>query len=352
MFWQEFAFNRFHKGNGLAWLQGVESPSGRPTAYYNIDPRKAVPEFQDGDLFIKIEGTLPHGKEIGTRPYREFLHVPNDIGTKTDLGFMWGEPVYEFAREAIGLGLASEEIVGNFIKKEGFLHRYFTTDKPLTREQRQILQESLKDYRPGGVRADQMPLLDAGLKIDGKALSISDIEPDELRKFMVEEGARFHIFPALFKLGHHERSNFANAFQASVEFRDTTAIPDILPIISECNYKLLRRREFEQDSHFIHFETKGLLQSDPQQRAEFHQTMANIGALSPNEALNIEDMDTAGPAGDQRFIMSNMIPLELVQEYWQSIINRAVSGMTPERAQELLNGKHAENGRLSAAEST
>lgn len=347
MFWLEFSFNRFHRGNGLAWLEGVEGPNGRPVAYYNLDPRRAVPDFQDGDLFIKYEGKTPHGVELGTRPYREFIHVPNDIGVQTDNGFLWGEGTYKYAREAIGLGLASEEIIGNFIKKEGFLHRYFATDKPLTREQREIIQESLKDYRPGGSRSGQMPLLDAGLSIEGKPLSIADIEPDELRKFMVEESARFHTFPALFKLGHHERSNFANAFQASVEFRDTTAIPDILPIIAECNYKLLTPRQFSSDSHFIHFETKGLLQSDPEQRANFHQTMANIGALSPNEALNIEDMDTAGPEGDQRFIMNNMIPLDLVKQYWETIINRATENMTPQGAQELIHANYAQNGGLS-----
>lgn len=341
-FWSEFVFN-IRRGNGLAWLEGRDRPGGRPTAYWNLNPDKAYPDVIDGDLFIKYEGKTPHGIEIGTRPYREFLHVPNDIGlTKDDLGFIWGRSSYSFAREAIGLNLQTEASLALYLKESGLIHKILTTDKTLTKEQRHVLRQSLKKMQAGHSMEGQIHLLDSGLKIEGVHIPLADISPSEVRNFGIEEAARFQTFPALFKIGHHHRANFANAYQASVEFKEMIGT-FLKPIEAELNYKLLTPSQFEQESHFFHFETKGLLQADPVQRAQFYTAMKNIGAMTPNMALDIEDMDTMGKEGDIATTQVQNIPLDLLREYWQSMIQKS-SEMTPREAAETIlkatNGIH------------
>lgn len=337
-FWAEFVFN-IRRGNGLALLD--RNQTGRPTAYWNLNPERATPDIQDGDLFIKYDGKAPNGRMVGTRPYRDFIHVPNDIGlTQDEIGFVWGRPTYEFSKETIGLNLALERSLALFLKEQGILKKWLSSPNPLTAEQRKVLAASLKKYTERhGAKEGGLPLFDNGLEIKGLNIPLGEISPSEVRSFGIEEGARFQTFPALFKLGHHERANFANAFQASIEFRDMIGT-FLKPIEAECNYKLLTPSEFESDSHFFHFETKGLLQADPQQRAALYQVLNGIGALTPNMALDIEDMDQMGPEGDIATTQVQNIPLELIVEYWQSQIQGRGDGMQPRNILKKTNGVH------------
>ena len=339
-FWLQFAMNRIHKGNGVAWLEGKNSFKGRPTSYHLLDPDPAYTQldFQDGDPFIRYNGKLPDGRKLdGWRPYDEFLHVPSDLCDSgiSDNNVVWGKGLYHYAKETIGLGLAAEGMTAEYISKNGFLSKYFKHPTMLTVDDRKTIVDHLKSYGPGQKNHKNIPMFDGGMELVESKMNIQDVEPDRLRRFSVEESARFNSFPSLFKLGHQDNSNYANSYQSSIEFRDTTVIPDIAPIQAECDQKLLKPSEYQNGETWTLFDTNGLLQADPDMRSKFMASLNRMGALTANAALKLEGLETLGPEGDIPTTQVQNIPLKLLEKYWEAIIEKALE-VQPAEAKEIL----------------
>lgn len=341
-FWKEFSFNRKHRGNGTAFLEGVDSRSGRPTAYWNMNPRMIEVDFQSGDAMWRYDQKLPDGRRIeGWRPWRELLHVPNDVGITGHMGAIWGQPTMNFAKDAIQLDLIAERSTANYLKKQGIIKDYVMHPKDLTRQQRIEIAESIKEYAPGGKREHQKPLFHGGMKMEALGINLDDVDLDGVRTMSIENEARFNIFPALFKIAHHDRSNFANAYQAAIEFVTVSMLPITQAYQEELDYKILKPSQ--QDSHFVNFEYKTLLQAEPEKQAEFLRSVFNMGGATPNTVAQLLDMPTLGDSGDETYIMNNMIPTRLVEEYWQTMINKA-GKLSPQKAADIINEVIKPNG--------
>lgn len=343
VFWKEFTFNRKHRGNGTAYLEGVDTRLGRPTAYWNLDPRYIDLDYQGSDLMWRYSQKMPYGKYLeGWRSYRELLHVPNDIGVDGPMGSIWGQPTIKFADDAIQLDLIAERSTSAYLRKNGIIKDYFSHPKDLNKAQRNDIAESLKEYGPGEKREGQRPLLHGGMDLKALNVNLNDIDLDKIRTLSIENEARFNTFPSLFKIAHHDRSNFANAYQAAIEFVTTSMLPITQPYQEELDYKILRMSE--EDTHFVNFEYKTLLQAEPEKQAEFLRSIFNMGGVTPNTVASLLDMPTLGESGDQTYVMNNMIPTELVEEYWKTMIQKATQ-VTPSRAAQIIeetlsNGVH------------
>jgi HK97 family phage portal protein len=334
-FWKEFSFNRKHRGNGTAWLEGVDTRAGRPIAYWNLNPNKVEIDFQGTDLMWRYLDKLPDKRKVeGWRHYRELLHVPNDVGVFGSMGGLWGQPTINFAAESIQLDLLAERSTSSYLKNNGIVRQYFKHPMNLTKEQRSQLAAQLKEYGTGGARENQKPLLDGGMSLESVNANLADVDMDSLRRLSLETEARFNTFPALFKIAHHDRSNFANAYQAAIEFVTVSMLPITQAYQEELDYKVLRSSE--EDTHFVNFEYKTLLQAEPDKQAEFLRSVFNMGGVKPNTIAELLDMPTMGDSGEETYIMNNMIPTRLVDEYWRSIMNKA-GQMTPERAASIIN---------------
>ena len=49
---------------------------------------------------------------------------------------------------------------------------------------------------------------------------------------------------------------------------------------------------------------------DPDTRANWYKSLRELGAISPNEIRQLEDLDNLGPDGDLYLVPVNMQPLE------------------------------------------
>lgn len=321
-FWREFSDNKKVWGNGLAYMDR-DITSGRPKAYYNLQPRLAKPVFVDGELFIYYDHELPNGIRLKDKsiPYSDVIHVPNFPG-RTTMGGIWGASQLSVARDSMSLGKAGESAAASYFKNGGLFDKYLSTDLALNATQREIVKESLKAYQ-GAKNAGKMPLLDMGITVEGLNMPLGDFDLINSRKFSVEEIARFFTFSALHKIGHLDKMSFNNIYQMSIEFVQTTMIPETKPIEEELSRKILRPAEIAGDTHYINWEYKGLLQSDPAKRADLLRMFFESG-MPPNQILKIEDQDPIGPEGDIGFVMTNRMPLKQSPEYWESMIAKNI----------------------------
>lgn len=335
-FWKEFQENKKNWGNGIAYIDR-EQYTGRPKAYINMMPQLCKPGFSNGELFIKYDGKLPDGRRFEEPiPYKDVIHVPN-FGAKynDEIGAIWGRSQISVANESLSIGKNSETALNSFLTKGGLFDKFLNTEQVLTTEQRKVLKESLKELR-GAVKAGLMPIFDAGLEIKGLPMPFKDFAFLSANEFNVEEIARFFTFSALHKLGHLGKMSFNNIYQMSIEFVQTTMLPESKPIEDELAYKVLRPDEYRQGTHFVNWEWKGLLQADPDKRKELLQMLWGMG-VPTNEILKIEDMNPIGPVGDKSFIQSGFMPADKSDAYWDSQIyrNNRQSSSKP-----VLNGVH------------
>ena len=344
-FFLQFAINRINKGNGVAWLEGMKSFRGRPTAWHLMNPKQSYLYFENGDPFIVYDGKFPNGKKLdGARPYHEFIHVANDLKHDNDSqSSLWGRGLFEVAGESIGLGLGAEKMTGEYIQKNGFLSKYFQHPERLSEEDRDTLADSLMEYAPGGRRQDEIPLFDSNMALVESKLNLAEIEPNVMRRFAVEESARYHMFPSLFKLGHQDNSNYANSYQSGIEHKETTVDPDISPVMQELDVKIMKPSEVKDPEIYVHFETKGFLNADPEMRGKFYKAIG----LTINRALKIEDMPTYGPEGDVLTTQVQNIPVELLHDYWTKLIQKIDSDMTADEATKFFQTLIATNNGQS-----
>jgi len=320
-FWKEFEENKKNWGNGLALIKR-EPHRGRPIEYINLRPRYAKPAFSNGELFIEYKEKLPNGELIpnGVIPYRDVIHVPNFGAYYNDeLGCIWGKSQISVAKTTLGIAKNSEVALESFLTNGGLFDKFLTTDLVLTKEQREVLKESIKGIR-GAAKAGKMGVFDAGLEIKGLPMPFKDFAFLSANEFNVEEIARFFTFSALHKLGHLGKMSFNNIYQMSIEFVQTTMIPESKPIEEELAYKVLRPEEYEK-THYVNWEWKGLLQADPEKRKELLQMFWGMG-VPANELMKIEDMNPIGPAGDQSYVQSAFMPADLSHDYWKSQISK------------------------------
>jgi HK97 family phage portal protein len=307
-FWKRFTYNKKNFGNGIAWIE--RNPrTARPVGYYNLDPRLCDVKFVEGEPFVHFKGKIFDGREI-TEPirYDDVLHVPNSPD-------FWGRSVLDIAKNSIGLGLSAEKVSAKYFRDSGFIARYLSVPVGLNADQRKILNDSIRKYMDNPWL---MPVLDNGITMESLSMNIKDFEFLATRKFSVEEIARFFTFSALHKLGHLDRMSFNNIVEMAIEFRQTTLMPETTPIELELDRKIFKTSEFESGEYFVKYEYKTLMQGDPVQMAEFLRTLFNMASITPNTVMEHLDMDNLGPEGDKRYIMNNMIPVDMVDEYWQN----------------------------------
>lgn len=157
-------------------------------------------------------------------------------------------------------------------------------------------------------------VLDLGMEYQPIAMSNSDAQFVENKAVTIADISRFFGVP-LYKLGEGKQSYSSNE-QNSIEFCVNTIQPIVTQMEFEETDKLLtisdRRRGLE-----VRHNMMALLRGDTSSRGTWYRTMREIGALSVNDILALEDMPPV-PGGDTRYSSLNYIPLEDFRELSRS----------------------------------
>jgi hypothetical protein len=77
----------------------------------------------------------------------------------------------------------------------------------------------------------------------------------------------------------------------------------LVNIEQELNKKLLPEKD--QSKYYLKFRTAELLRADANSRSDYYRKMFEVGALSPNEIRNMEDMNKI-ENGDEHFVPLNL----------------------------------------------
>lgn len=231
------------------------------------------------------------------------MHV-RGFGSNGIIGY---SPI-QLARNAIGLGMATEEFGSRFFsngaRPTGILeHPGQLSDKAYDR-----LKSSFEGRHTGLENAHRLAILEEGLKYTQIGIPPEDAQFLETRKFQVSEIARiFRIPPHM--LADLDRATFSNIEHMSIEFVTFSLMPWLVRWEQEIKRSLLTPAERQR--YFAEHLVSGLLRGDLQSRYQAYAMGRQNGWLSANDIREMENMNPV-EGGGVYLVPLNMVPADQV----------------------------------------
>lgn len=246
-----------------------------------LDPSCVTPKL-NSQWEPEYQVTFPNGKSE-TLTQQEIWHVR--IFT---LDGLVGLSPIAYARQAIGLGLATEEhgsrLFGNGAVTSGVLQ----TDQYLKDDAYERLKSDFGERHQGLANAHKPMILEMGLKWQQISLSAEDAQFLETRKFQLEEICRIFRVP-LHMVQNTDRATFNNIENLGIGFINYSLVPYLIRIEQRINAGLVKASK--QGAFYAKFNTGALLRGDMKSRFEAYSTGINWGIYSPNECRELEELN-------------------------------------------------------------
>ena len=285
-------------GNAYAEIQW--DTRGNLAALWPIHASRVDPMIEEdtGELWYKVRNNNSPPSYI---PSQDMLHFPSII---SDDGII-GKGVVRHAREAIGMGLATERYGASWFGKGGVPRVVITHPQKMSEIARTNFRSEWKDIY-GGPDGEKVALLQEGATASPLNINNDDSQFLETRQFNIEEIARWYGVPP-HMIQHLLRATFNNIEQLGIEFVKYSLMPWLVIWEQELTSKLLT--EEEQKTMFFRFNVTELLRGDAASRASFWNTLINTGVACRNEARIAEDMNPV-EGGDTFLAQGAMFALD------------------------------------------
>ncbi len=225
--------------------------------------------------------------------------------------------------EAIGVAMATEQHAGSFFKNGAVSNMAIKSPKAVSKEKAEYLREQWQRTFGGVKNHYKTLLLEDGMEPHAFSLA------PEATQLIDQRGMNARIVSAQLyrvpshKIGDKEASTYDNVEQEELAFAKGTMLVWVLRWEKAIYRQLLTPKEREK--YRPRFNMMGLLRGDSQARAAFYQVLFNIGALSPNDIRELEDLNPIN-GGDQYFVpANNLVPLDKMAEWAQAQIDKLKS---------------------------
>ena len=308
---------------GNAYAQISFDRAGRRRALWPLRPdRMTVLRDEDGERVYRYESA--EGPEFFG--WREIMHVR---GGSLD-GAVGYSPV-SLVRRTFELKQRMDEYGAAFWENDARPGMVLKHPKALSEKARSNILTSWEDRHRGPAKTNRPALLEEGLDVVSVGIPQTDAQFLESQKFTRSEiAAIFRVPPHM--IGDLERATFSNIEEQAQEFVDYTLAPWIVNWQQAIKRDLLD--EWEQDRYYAHFAVQALLRGKHTDRAQFYHIMQQVGAMSPNDIREYEDLNPID-GGDVYLVPLNMQNVEMAGETPPSadpIPNRDISDQGAEPA--------------------
>ncbi len=299
-FWEALYGHAITWGNAFAEIQW-DMGTGMPIALWPLRPDRMKVGREPDTKELVYAYQLPDGTTVKQPRYRVW-HMPG-------FGFdgLIGYDTVSLAREAIGMALAMEEFGARFFGNGASPGGVLEHPNKLGKEALENLRNSWAEMHQGLSNQHRIAILEEGMKYQQVGIPPENAQFLESRKFQKGEIATLlHIPPHM--IGDMERATFSNIEQQALEYLKYTIKPWTTRGEQTCHRKLLVASE--KQIYFVEYLLDDLLQADSTARAAFYRELFYLGALSPNDIRDKENMNPIpDEGGDAYYIQQNMLPM-------------------------------------------
>jgi HK97 family phage portal protein len=264
-----------------------------------------------GDMeLVRVGGELKYkythdGREV-IRSRDQIFHIPG-------YGFngLWGRSMVAMAREAIGMGISMEQFGSKYFSEGTHPSGVLEMERVLGENRDEFLKAIQKGYAGLG-KSHKIMVLENGMTYKPLTVPLEDAQFLESRQFQKTEiCGMYHVPPHKIAI-HGQNSNYNNLEQENASYVDSCLMHWIVRWESAISQQLLTPAE-RKAGLFFEFQVQGLLRGDSAARAEYYNKLFQVGAMSPNKILALENENPV-EGGDQHFVMLNMIPLDKARQ--------------------------------------
>ena len=299
MLFKSQGFNQqINGGNAYAEIQW--DTRGNLAALWPIHHTRVDPLINqdDGELWYKVRNNNAEPTYLQSK---EVLHFPSMM---SDDGIV-GKGVVRHAREAIGMGLATERYGASWFGKGGVPRVVITHPNKMSDTARTNFRSEWKDIY-GGPDGEKVALLQEGATASPLNINNEDSQFLETRQFNIEEIARWYGVPP-HMLQHLLRATFNNIEQLGIDFVTYSLMQWLTIWEQELSKKLLT--EEEQKTMCFLFDDHALMRGDSASRAAFWNTLISTGIACRNEARMAEGLNPV-EGGDTFLAQGAMFALD------------------------------------------
>lgn len=277
-FWRLTYVHRLLWGNFFG--EKVKDGAGRYKHLIPLDPsRVKVGRASDGTKVFQV--MRGDGATVAATT-DEVFHLPG-------LGYdgLAGLSPIQLAAQAIGLSLAAERHGSRFFGAGTNLSGILTTDQRLTSEQADIIKARWKAKMSGPNAAHDIAVLDSGASFSPVSIPNTDAQFVESRGFQTNELCRWYGVPPHMVGDVTKSTSWGSGIeQQGIGFVVYTLRPDwLVPTEQRVTKELL-----QDPKVYARYNVEGLLRGDSTARANFYNTMRNIGVYSVNEIREFEKL--------------------------------------------------------------
>ena len=282
-------------GNAYALIDFDDYTEPKAIWLMRPDRTKLMRDYETRQLYFNytpMDGSLPVKV-----PYYRVLHVPG-------LGFdgLTGYSIISMARDAIGLGLATEKFGALYFGQGTNLGAIAKHPGHLSPEAHDNLKKDLKEKYEGIGKSHSLIILQEGMTFDKTTIPPDDSQFLETRQFQITDIARWYRVPP-HMIGDLSKATFSNIEQQSLEYVVYTLTPWLVRWEQWMNFKLIPPQL--QATHYFKFIVQALLRGDFASRTNGYHMAIMDGWLSPNEAREFEDLNPR-IGGDEYLRPTNM----------------------------------------------
>ena len=264
-----------------AYTQVLRNVFGNPVWMTPVEPKYVKRQYRNNakQIVYDVEGL---DNPLTQQDLIHFTGVTFD-GQK-------GADITAAGKDAIALAAAIQDSANKFFSNGQRLGTVLESDKTIKPEQRNYLEQKIKEQHSGVGNDYETLVLDGGLKIaTGNKESNQDSQFLETKKDVAREIAMFMGVPP-HKIGIEGNIPRANAEQIALEFV-VDAIGPLCTII-ESNFDLRLLTPLEQEQGYgWKFNLNSLLRGDIKTRGEYYMKARQGGWMNVDEIRALEDMN-------------------------------------------------------------
>ncbi|MFR9500656.1 MAG: phage portal protein [Rikenellaceae bacterium] len=283
-------------GNG--YMRIYRNRSMRPIELEILHPSTVEPYLTDDRqvLYYLDNGTVLDSDDV--------IHIKN-LSTN---GIKGKSPI-AVHRDNLNLAKAAQDYGEKFFTQGGNTSGVYKIPTTLKDDQYKRLVEGLARRSAGIDNAHKPLVLEAGLDYQRISIPPEDAQFIQTRTFEKTEIATiFGVPPHM--IADLERSTNNNIEHQGMEYVTYCLMPYLIRLEEEFNRKLLRYDE--QDVYYFKFSLKAILRGDMKTRTESYKNLFYIGAMTPNEIRELEDLNRY-EGGDEYYTQTNMQTVTFTQ---------------------------------------
>lgn len=236
---------------------------------------------QNPDYSIDYEINFSNG-DVRHLSNRQVMHLRG----LTLNGYSGVSPI-EYARETIGLGIASERFLARYFGNGMHPGAIIQHPQSLSAPAHANLRKNLKEKYEGLGKTHELMLIDEGMKIDFPTIKLVDAQFLEQMKMTEAQICGLFRVPLMLVQSGDKAPTYASAEQFMLSYSIYGVTPDCV------NYEKSIRRDLlteeERKRYYAKFNINALLRGDFKTRMEGYQTAINCEVMSPNEARDLEE---------------------------------------------------------------